>query len=408
MNEKYRPWLQVLLPLVVVGLGVAGEKFLSSLKEEPTFAPPVPLVPIVGTVEATRADVQLVVQAQGVVQPRTETTLVSEVDARVIELSPALRDGGTFEADQVLLRLDDTDLRLALEESQSRIASAELMLVQEEADAEISLRDWRGVHGDDPAPPLVAREPQLARARAELEAAQAAARKAQRDVERTVMTAPYPGRVRERLVDVGTYVTRGRDLARIYSIDAAEIRLPVPDEDLASLDLSLTGLPTTDSEGHSTGTGSDTSGPRVRLEADFAGGRHAWEGRIVRTSGAIDPKSRMVVLVAEVDDPYGLTREGDRPPLVAGLFVDAWIEGRVEPEAVTLPREALRSGERVFVLDEDERLSIRSVDVVRAERDRVVLRDGIAPGERVIVTALETPAEGMQLELSGDGQEGSR
>ena len=384
MKSSIRPLLQVALPLAVVAVGVAGNVALSSLKEDPVVTPPETIQPLVSTVRAAPASIELVVHAQGVVRPRTETTLVSEVDARVVELSPRFREGGFFEAGELLVRLDDTDLRLTLEDANSRVAEAELVLAQEEADAEISLRDWRSVHGEDPPPPLVARVPQLTRARAAVAAAEAVLSKAERDVDRSVIRAPYPGRVRDRMVDVGTYVTRGRDLGRVYAVDVAEIRLPVPDEDLAVLDLPLGGEVLDDPL-------------PVRFESDFAGATHAWDGHVVRTTGTIDPLSRMVVLVAEVEDPYGLAREGDRPPLYPGLFVDAWIAGRTLDGAIALPREALQVDGSVYLLGDEDRLVIRPVDVVHREPERVVVRSGVEAGERVIFTPLETPVEGMRL-----------
>ena len=392
MNPKLRPVLQVTLPVLIVGLGALAQKRLASLWEAPAASPPTVMRPRVSTVVAQPSALQLVVKAQGVVRPRTQTTLVSEVEGRVIEVAPAFREGGFFRQGQLLLRLDDTDLRSAREEANSRVATAELLLTQEQADAEISLRDWKSLHGDTPAPPLVARTPQLNRARAERMAALAALSRAERDLERTRIIAPYPGRVQERFVEFGTFVTRGREIAKIYSVDFAEVRLPIPDSDLAALDIPLAQTRAVSTDG-----AESSHWPRVRLEADFGGATHTWDGRIVRTGGVIDPMSRMLVLVAEVEDPYGLLRPSERAPLVSGLFVDAHIMGRSLESAFSLPPEALRPGNRVFLLDREDRLEIRAVQIARSEHDRVIVHSGLRAGDRVIDSPLETPIQGMQL-----------
>jgi hypothetical protein len=158
-------------------------------------------------------------------------------------------------------------------------------------------------------------------------------------------------------------------------------------------------------------------GPEVRLRARFAGGEHTWDGRVVRTEGEIDARSRMVNVVAQVEDPYGrgeATNGGDdgggdpgaaqreRPPLAVGLFVEAEIRGRRVEEAVVLPRSALRDGDRVLVVDADGRMHFREVEVLRGERSQVVIGGGLAAGEDVIVSPLSAVVEGMQVRIARD------
>jgi len=369
------------------------------MRKAPVVAAPQAVVPLVRTIEASERPVRLEVRARGTVVPRTETRLVSEVSGRVVRISPALARGGFFDEGDELLALDPTDYLLALEQSRGRLASARAALLREEADAELARRDWESLGGERQPSPLVLHEPQLLEARAELAAAQAAIDKAERDVERCTLLAPYPGRVRERSVDVAQFVDRGQQLASLYAVDWAEIRLPIADEDLARLDLSM------DPGAWSAGRDGDGArldparGPRVVLSADFAGAERRWEGRIVRIEGEIDPLSRMVVLVARVEDPYGRRAEnrGQAVPLLAGLFVEATIEGRELAAAIVLPRAALQPGPRVFVLDAQEHLAFRPVTVLQAGPREVVLGSGLAVGEHVIVSPLELPVEGMQL-----------
>jgi len=140
--------------------------------------------------------------------------------------------------------------------------------------------------------------------------------------------------------------------------------------------------------------------PRVTFRAEFAGALHTWEGKVVRTEGELDPKSRMVTLVARVADPYGRTSDRTRPPLAVGLFVEAVIEGLGLEDAFVLPRTALQEGSRVMVIDGEERAYFRVVEVLREERDRVVITGGLRAGDLVCVSPLPGAVDGMRVRVS--------
>ena len=179
----------------------------------------------------------------------------------------------------------------------------------------------------------------------------------------------------------------GTPLATIYSVDSAEIRLPLPDDELAFVDLPLSYR----------GEYEGGPGPSVLLRARFAGRTYEWEGRIVRTEGEIDPRSRMIHAVARVDDPYARGGDPTRPPLAAGLYVDAEIEGRVARQVAVLPRSALRGDDQVLVVSDDDRLHIRTVEILRTTQDQVIIGSGLDEGERVCLSPLVAVTEGMQV-----------
>jgi RND family efflux transporter MFP subunit len=197
--------------------------------------------------------------------------------------------------------------------------------------------------------------------------------------------------VRNKRVDLGQFVTRGQAIAEIYSVDRAEVRLPIRDSDLAYVDLPLVYRGHTGRQPH----------PKVILRANFAGSVYEWEGRIDRTEGEIDAKTRMVHAVAVVDDPYSYEKNVDRPPLAAGMFVEAEIFGTKAENVVVLPRSALRAGNRVLVIDGENTLRFRDIDVARIKRDRVVVRGGLEPGERVCLTPLTAVTDGMKVRTQG-------
>jgi multidrug efflux pump subunit AcrA (membrane-fusion protein) len=151
----------------------------------------------------------------------------------------------------------------------------------------------------------------------------------------------------------------------------------------------------------------DAAGPAVILHADFAGQRYEWAGRIVRTEGEIDPRSRMVHAVARVNDPYSRGEDPQRPPLASGLWVTATITGRSVEDVSLLPRAALREGDQVWVLDEEDRIRFRDVGVLRKTADEVIIQSGLEAGERIVLSQLAVVTDGMSVRTAPSPAEGS-
>ena len=378
--------LKVLLPIVVLGLGVAGAWKMIAMRPAVEREPPEIPVPLVRVLPVRLQNLQFKVETQGTVVPRTEIALVPEISGRVVYVSPSLAAGGFFEKNSVLLRIDPGDYKAALVQSKAQVAQAELALEMEKAEAAAAINEWESL-GKGKAPPLLRREPQLAEARAALAAAQASFERAQRDLEKTEIRAPFAGRVREKNVDIGQFVNRGNSVATLYSVDLAEVRLPLPDDQLAYLELPLSYR----------GEVGQNRGPSVLLRSTFGGKEYSWSGRVVRTEGEIDPRTRMVHVVAQVKNPYGRGEDPNRPPLAVGMFVEAQIMGRHARGVVVLPRAALRSETEVLVVDSQDTLHFRSVEVMKADRKQVVIGSGLEEGERVCVTSLDMVVDGMKV-----------
>jgi RND family efflux transporter MFP subunit len=385
---------KIFLPVVIFTLGLLAAVAIVLARPESESRPQPQVVPLIRAVEVETQDVQLVVRTQGTVEPRTEIDIVPQVSGRIVEVSHAFVAGGFFDEGDVLVKIDPRDFELAVQRAEAEVAQARVRVAREQAEAEVARREWADLGGGGPPPPLVARDPQLAEARAALLAASATLEEARLELERSEIRAPFEGRTREENVDVGQYVQAGSRIGRAYAIDFVELRLPLPNDELAFIDLPLGYR----GEGR-------RDGPEIRLTADFAGDRHAWTGRIVRTEGQIDPKSRMIQAVAQVEDPYARADGSNRPPLAVGMFVRAEILGRTIESAVVLPRNALRGTGRVLVVDDEDRLRFREVEVVRSEQDRVIVSAGLAPGERVCVSPLETTVDGMQVRVVADDAE---
>ena len=387
MNRTTVRTLKIVAPLTV--LGVAGFAAVTMIRNRPPVETQLPVFapPGVRVEEVTLQDVPLSVTSQGTVRPRTESQLVPEIAGRVTWVAPSFAEGGFFELGDVLVKIDPFDYQQAVVDARSQLAQARLRLAQEEAEAEVAVREWEALGRGDPRA-LTLREPQLEEARASVAGAEASLERAGRDLQRAELVAPYAGRIREKNVDIGQFVRVGDAVATIYAVDIAEVRLPLPDEQLAYLDLPL-----------SYRGGSDQPQPRVTLRATFGGEAHEWQGRIVRTESEIDPVSRMVHAVAEVSDPYAPGPNRSRPPLWVGMYVEAEIAGRTALDVAVVPRAALRGRDRVLVVDAEDRLSFREIDILRATTDAIYVRRGLAEGDLVVVSPLDTSTEGMQVQL---------
>ena len=183
-------------------------------------------------------------------------------------------------------------------------------------------------------------------------------------------------------------MTRGNLIGRIYATDYAEIRLPIPDHEIRFLDLP---------DPRVAGSEAAKQGPEVLLRATFAGRPFEWTGRIVRTEAEIDEKSRMMNVVARVDDPYRASDAESRPPLAVGLFVQAEIMGPLAKDVIVVPRYALRDGEKILVVDGESRLRTKQVEVLRIDRDDVLIQGPLAPGERICVSPIQAVVEGVRV-----------
>ena len=388
--NKLRLALMGLLPLLVLAVGGFVAKALIDSYEQPEPIPAVAQPPLVRVIPAEKTALTLTVLAEGTVTPRTESQLVPEISGRVTKVSPSLAAGGFFDEGDVLLEIDSRDYNLAIVRARAAIDQAKLRLLTEQQQSDIARKEWEALGEGEPSP-LLFREPQIGEVRSSLAAAEAALEQAEYDLERTVLRAPFAGRVRSKQVDVGQFVQRGMALASLYAVDVAEVRLPIPNAELEYCRLPLAYRDEATSE----------NGPAVKLTARFAGRDYTWQGRIVRTEAEIDPRTRMVMAIARVKNPYA--RAGSsRPPLAVGMFVKAEIQGIRVRDVIRAPRSAMRNDDTVFVVDSGGRLQFRMVDILRREREVVLIRSGIEEGEQICVSPLEAAVEGMAVRAAED------
>lgn len=372
---------QRILSALVLVAGFAVAYLVATNKPVVAVEPQKRLPPTVRVVPVTTVDEHLTITSQGTVAPRTQSELIPEVSGRVVWISPALVAGGSFDAGQPLLRIEDADYKNQQLRSKAALERAEVE--QQHAAAEHDR--IRSLNRRNLASTQQVEDAQRAArvAAANLAEARASLDQAQIDLARTELSAPFTGLVREEQVDVGQFVTRGQRVATIYSTDDVEVRLPISTHQLGFL-----GLPI-----NTRGKIPQDIAPAVTISAQFGDSHLFWDGQLARLEAVIDERSRMLYAVARI----ALDKDLDSPVLPVGLFVQAEIQGRLEESIIRLPRSVLRDNNQVLVVDDEDRLMFRQISPLRLEHDDVLIKGGLAPGERVSVSPLQTVVQGMHV-----------
>lgn len=336
---------------------------------------------------AVRDDVQLQVRTQGEARPQIEINLVPEVGGKIVYVSPNFIEGGIFKKGESLVRIEDADFQVGVIRAEANVAQAEQNLVREVAEGDVARRDYEELGRGNPSP-LALREPQQAQARAALQAAEAELQGAKLNLSRTSVEAPFAGRVRTKSSDIGQFVAPGTQLARIFSSNIVEVRLPLSNDQLSKLDLPLAFV-----------AESRETAPKVKLKAQIAGALRTWDARIMRTDAAYDTQTRSLFAIAEVVDPYGKGVSATGVPLAPGLFLDAEIEGKKFEDVIIIPRDGLRPQDEVYVVDDKGKAEIRKVEVLDTTAERAVLKSGVEPGELVVLSPMERSRVEMTLKV---------
>jgi RND family efflux transporter MFP subunit len=329
---------------------------------------------------ATRTGARAEVTVYGEVRPRVQIDVISEVSGRVTSVTSRFIEGGSVGAGEALLTIEDRDYVVAVSEARARLAARRLELEQALADADVAKKQ---LVGEANPSDLALKKPQIAQARAGVQAAELSVSRAESDLSRTKISLPFDARITETMVDEGQYVGAGRTVASVFSTDVAEVRLPLTDADIAAL-----GVPI----GYEASEG---AGLRVQLSTDVAGATRNWAGQLVRLDASLDPRTRSTFGTVEVANPFDI-QDGDMP-MAPGLFVAADIEGRTLTDVLAIPAAGLRAGGRVFIMNDDDLLEIRSVVVAHATASVAYLSSGVNEGDRIIVSPIRNPVAGMAL-----------
>ena len=366
-----------LTPFLIVFSSIVVFTLMLKLKPEAEFQKPKVAPQVVETMAAYPSEVRAKINSQGTIRPEHEIIITSEVSGKVEWISTKFLDGSGFSIGDTLMKIEKRDYELALISRESSLFQARLALEREEAEANLANIEWKRV-GKGDASSLTLREPQLAQARAVLAAAEAAYEQSKRNLKRTEVIAPFDGRVRKKMVDIGANLVPGSRIADIYNTLNYEVRLPVADKDIPFLGIPLDGT-----------TLLESSRPSVLLTTSYGGDTFQANGYIVRSESQIDPKTRMISVIATI--PMNKMNR----KLKVGMFVNAEIDGLSFKNITVVPRSAVKN-DMIWVV-EDNYLRKKSVEVIRFEADLAFIADGLNKNDRVLVTRLDSYVDGMPV-----------
>ena len=376
-------FLKRILPgIIVLAIGVGLTSLIVMTGPEPESQKSKILARTIRSIEAKTTDIKLYVQSQGTVVSKQVIDVVPQVAGEVIYVSPKFVAGGRFTKGEVILRIDPRDYELVVITAEASIAERNQRVMQEDAEAALAADEWAQL-GQGEASDLTLRKPQREGALAALKSAQASLQRAKLDLDRTEIRAPFDGILTEKMVDFGQFLNRGNKVGTYYSTEVLEVRLPLTNRDISQFDLA--GLQTGERQ------------YQVRLTGQFANKENIWNARVIRTEGIIDVRSRILYVVAELTGSE-LFAISDGMPITIGQFVSAEIEGRSFKNVIRLPRESLRQGNQVLIIDQDNKLRTRMVDVLDTNNEYVVIASGVKDGDIVNLSQLGISVDGLLVE----------
>jgi len=375
--------LKIFLPIAIVLIGIVVTVAMVKLRSAPQRITKTYSGPLVEILVVEVQNKQVIVPGTGTVQATQLADVTPQVSGRVKSISSRMVEGGFFSKGEELFAIEPIDYELALERSRASLAQAELELSRNQSLAEIARLEWERLdpQAGRPANPLTLYEPQMKAAEAQVAASRSAVRQAELDLSRTVIQAPFNCYVRDEQIDVGQYVRAGNKVATVAGTDAVEIVVPLQLEELTWLQVPRHGQP---------GKG---SGATVRMQ--IGANTHEWQGEVVRALGEVDPRTRMAKVVVAVSDPFGKKEQKEKLELSPGMFAEVMLRGAELPEVFVLPRGAVRDHDTVWIVDENNKLQIRPIEIIRREQQDVLIAGGLKPGDRIVLTALAAAADGM-------------
>jgi len=389
MTKKSDRGMKWALSIGVIVGSLAIALVLIVTKDEPPRAEKTLEGTLVEVIQIDRSQHEVDLYAKGTVVPAREVVVQAELGGRVIWQSPELVAGGRFKEGEPIVRIDPRDYQLRVETHRSQVNRAKLDLSIEARRGEVAKREWDAfgeIDVSDEQRALAQREPQLEAMRLALKAAQSALKKAQLDLQRTTLRAPFNAMVVSESVDTGQLISPQSLVARLVGTDEYHVQMSVP---VASLRTVHARTP-------------EAPGSAAMIIQQVGAETIERRGEVIRQLPDLDPGGAMARLLINIEDPLG--KEGDLP-LLLGSFVNVAIAAQAIDDAIRLPRVALRNGRYVYVMNDANVLEIRDVQIAWTEPDAVLVTGGLQSNERVVTSRIATPVPNMLLRTGVEAPE---
>ena len=386
ISSRFRWGLKIVLPLGILLLAAGIAFSLVKTAPHPERKAKSRQASLVDTVNITLATHPVMIEAWGSVQPAHRTTLRAQVVGEVIEVSPELSPGGRFAKGETILRLNPADYALAVRQRHTDLEKARAELLLEQGNQVVAKQEFdllgEGISEREKA--LVLRLPQLQSSQANIDAAKAALESAKLALSRTALKAPFDSTVLERHVDLGAYITTSSDIVTLVGTDEYWVELSIAQSQLRWIKIPASP---------------DGTGSPVKLYHDAVWGKGTFRtGKVIRLLTDLETEGRMARVLVAIEDPLNLhTDHPEGPQVLLGSYLRAEIQGHEMEQVAKVDRNFVRDGDAVWLLTEHEALEIRQITVLYRGPSHVLISQGLQEGDRLIVTDVPSPTEGMPL-----------
>ena len=380
--------ISIVLPILVIILALGASKLIKANKPETVSRTPPPNILLVEVERLKSTEYPVIIRSQGTVQPTITNKLVPEVAGTVSSISDKFVLGGSFSSGDVLVEIDKRDYDIALTQAKANLAQSDAQLQEQLALADSARAEWQALGRRGKPSSLTLREPQLAAAKANRDAALSQVQRAELDLTRTQLLAPYDGIVSARSVDPGQFVSRGTPIGQIHGIRSVDVRLPLSNRQLTYLDTA--------------------AGAEVELTATVGKSARIWAGKLVRVEG-IDAVTQQLNIIVRVSEPYGVdSAVAKQAPLRVGQYVNARIAGQVLQDVFVIPRAALREEREVLIMTDDNTIERRSVSVEWSDDEFAAISVGLSENDALVITPLSTVTDGTPVRVMGDKKDAGK
>ncbi len=392
-GQTMRRWpARLIACVVIVAVGVLIAFVLNKTAPKAKRKPPVKMSPLVRTMPLHPTSEQIIVPAKGVVKAANEVSLKAAVSGEILKIHPHFSEGGYLAKGEEILTIDPTDYQLAVTQKKQRVADAQLALELEIGHQDVAQKEWALLYGEigteEAESSLALRKPHLAKVKTDLEAARAELARAEVDLSRTRIIAPFNALIKTKNVDLGARIAAQESLAELVGTDLFWVQVSLPSERLRYI-----AIPTS--------PGQKGAAARIYYRND-----QMRQGKVTRILPDLSQAGRMARLLIAVTDPLGRkAKKKKAQPLLIGEYVRVEIDGERLENVFVIPRTALKNDNQIWLADEQNRLQIRTVQTVWRQKDSVFVRDGLKDGDRLIVSELATPVNGMSLQIA-NGKKG--
>ena len=382
--------VKIILPLMILSVAVIIAVVLIKNRPHIKRSAPRPSTALVAVVPLSRQDITVTINGQGIVMPARQVALKAQVSGRIIAMDPEFYPGCRVAKDQSLCRIEPNDYVLDVQQARANVLNAQAEMELEMGYQDVAQAEWNllGI-GDDATEQertLALRVPQLKQKNAAVMIQQSQLARAELDLHRTEITAPFNAIVLEKHIDPGTVVSTQDTLGTLAGTDRYWVQVSIPTDRLSWID-----WPDDEHASH-------TAAP---AEVLYQRGTttHRRSGHVLSLLGDLDPDGLMARILIEVNHPLDDTSS---QPLLLGDYVTVQIQGRTLSDVFVIDRQWLHDNDTLWIADADNRLDIRPVQCLWKDERTVCIGTGLTDGERLITTNLPAPIAGMPLEIMND------